>query len=162
MLKRWLTEDEEFDVRNRIYNGLLVNLFFVVFFTVGSVLMDLGHGDRRFTVTIIFGTIMWVPTIIRIVYEMRALKQLKEKHYVVKEFEITGQTKKHTGKGGWRYYTVFHEVGHLRTEEEWCGNFSKLDGSKFVYGVEIRGRKGRIYFGGHDYAEDTMLHRGDY
>lgn len=76
----------------------------------------------------------------------RDLRRITENRYVIKEFEVL-ETKTVLGSGSPNHIATLRNVGTEQVEKlSVSGTFYVLENNKFVYGIEIEGRKKRIYF----------------
>ena len=75
----------------------------------------------------------------------RDMRRITEKRYVIKEFEVL-ETKTVLGSGSPNHIATLRNVDTEQMEKlSVFGTFYVLENNKFVYGIEIEGRKKRIY-----------------
>ncbi len=76
----------------------------------------------------------------------RDLKRITEKRYVIKEFEVL-DTRTGYAAGKTNHYVTLREVNTDKVEKMCTGsNYYVFENNNFVNGIEIEGRKKRIYF----------------
>lgn len=147
MEKRWLSKEEEKKVRKEIiwnipgyiFPGVLIlGILLVGLFTDPKVC---GYAAVIFLP--VAGILFWLAF-----REFRALRRITQKRYVIREFEVVDTKTEYTAEKHHHFVTLC-EVGTEKVEKS--GVFSQfyvLENNKYVYGIEIEGRKKRIYIGG--------------
>ena len=122
MGKRWLSKEEEKKVKRDYLDPKVCGIAAVVFLPAAGVLF-------------------WVAFRL-----FRDLRRITENRYVIKEFEVL-ETKTVLGSGSPNHIATLRNVGTEQVEKlSVSGTFYVLENNKFVYGIEIEGRKKRIYF----------------
>ena len=77
--------------------------------------------------------------------------------YVIKEYEIL-ETREVLTSGTPNRFATLREVGAEKAEEVRVnGMFHVFDGNRFVCGIDIEGRKKRIYFGGRQERSNSEV-----
>ena len=147
MEKRWLTKDEEKKVRGEI-KWNIPSLVIPCALIIGILGVGLYFDPKKSGIAAIF----FLPVagiLFRLVFrEFRDLRRITEKRYVIKEFEIV-DTGSGYALGKMQKYVTLREVNSdVEENVNTSGSYYVFAENNFVYGIEIEGRKKRIYFGG--------------
>ena len=145
MEKRWLSKEEEKKVRRNIKGDipsfLIPCVLIVGFLCFGFYLDPKVCGIAAVFFVPVASVLCWLAF-----RAFRDLRRITEKRYVIKEFEVL-ETKTVLGSGSPNHIATLREVGTEQVEKvNVSGTFYVLENNKFVYGIEIEGRKKRIYF----------------
>ena len=147
MEKRWLTKEEEKTVRKEIKSSIpgfmIPGIMILGILGVGIYTDPKVCGYAAIVFLPVAGILFWLAF-----REFCDLRKITEKRYVIKEFEVL-ETREVLTSGTPNRYATLREVGTEKVVEvRVTGTFYVLENNKFAYGIDIEGRKKRIYFGG--------------
>jgi hypothetical protein len=144
MEKHWLSKEEEKKVKREIKweipSVLIPAILIVGLLCAGLYLNPKVCGIAAVLFLPAAGILFWLA--FRLFRDMR---RITEKRYVIKGFEVL-ETKTVLGSGSPNHIATLRNVDTEQMEKlSVFGTFYVLENNKFVYGIEIEGRKKRIY-----------------
>ena len=144
MGKRWLSKEEEKKVKSEIKweipHALIPGILIVGLLCAGFYLDPKVCGIAAVVFLPVAGVFLGVAFRL-----FRDLRRITENRYVIKEFEVL-EAKTVLGSGSPNHIATLRDVDTEQVEKlSVSGTFYVLENNKFVYGIEIEGRKKRIY-----------------
>ena len=145
MGKRWLSKEEEKKVKREIKweipHALIPGILIVGLLCAGFYLDPKVCGIAAVVFLPAAGVFLWLAFRL-----FRDLKRITENRYVIRGFEVL-EAKTVLGSGSPNHIATLRDVDTEQVEKlSVSGTFYVLENNKFVYGIEIEGRKKRIYF----------------